>query len=68
MKYPTVEADLKALQTREEFKNDWFDSSRIQRVLKFGYNRSLHLLEIACGRGILERSPKSKFLFRLIEE
>ncbi len=67
MKHPTVEADLKALQTREEFKDDWFGPSRIQRVMRFGYNRSLLLLEIACGRGILERSPNSEFLFRLVE-
>ncbi len=67
MKHPTVEADLKALQTREEFKDDWFGPSRIQRVMRFGYNRSLLLLEIAYGRGILERSPNSEFLFRIVE-
>lgn len=68
MTYPMLENDLKRLQQCSEFKNLTFGVSRIQRVMRIGYNRAAHLVEVAIEKGILIRDTESEWLVKLARE
>lgn len=67
MTYPMLENDLKRLQQCSEFK-DSFGISRVQRVMRIGYNRAAHLIEAAIEKGILTRDAENEWLVKLTKE
>ncbi|EGQ9107533.1 hypothetical protein GA047_13470 [Vibrio cholerae] len=68
MSYPMLNSDLKAIQELEEFKGLTFGISRIQRVMKIGYNRAAILVEAAIEKGILVRDKDREWMVKLSEE
>lgn len=68
MTYPMLENDLAALVQHPRFKNDLFGITRIQRVLRIGYNRAAHLVDAAIEKGILTRDSEREWLVKLTKE